>query len=56
MTKAVRAVAQWGWDPRRRGGEVGHITIRKGPKWVVVQKMELSLYQEGDLDSQTPVA
>lgn len=55
MTKVARAVAQWGWNPRRRGGEVGHIT-RKGPKWVVVQKMELSLYQEGDLDSQKSVA
>lgn len=56
MTKAARAMAQWGWDPRRRGGEVGHITTRKGLKWVVVQKMELSLYQEGDLDSKRSVA
>lgn len=45
-----------GGDPRRRGGEVGHITTRKGLKWVVVKRMEPSLYQEGDLDSQRSVA
>lgn len=49
MTKAVRTVAQRGWDLRRRGEEVGHITTRKGLKWIVVQKMELSLYQEGGI-------
>lgn len=56
MTKAARAVAQWGWDPRKRGGEVGHITTRKDPKCADVQKMEFSLCQEGDLDSQRSVA
>lgn len=56
MTKAARTVAQRGWDLRRRGEEVGHITTRKGLKWIVVQKMELSLYHKGDLDSQRSVA